>query len=272
MLQIRDKEFTMLTGYLRDNFGINLIKKRTLIESRLNNYLVTKGFGDYSTYIQYALNDPTGKEISQIINFLTTNYSYFMREWDHFKYFRDAVLPEMAMTIKDNDLRVWSAGCSTGQEPYTLAMIISDFLKERGIRWDAKVLATDISLKALEAAKTGIYEEESLEKIPFFWKHTYFNKLPDNKWGVKDELKNEVIFRRFNLIEDEFPFKKKFNVIYCRNVMIYFNEETKMKLINKFYDATASGGYLFIGQSECIDKNDTQFQFVMPSVYRKAVK
>jgi chemotaxis protein methyltransferase CheR len=195
-----------------------------------------------------------------------------MREWDHFRYFRDSVLPEMAGEIKDNDLRIWSAGCSTGQEPYTLAMIISDFLKNHGLRWDAKVLATDISLKALDAAVKGVYEDESLSKLPPHWKKAYFNKLPDSKWEVCGELKNEVIFRRFNLIEDEFPFKKKFHVIFCRNVMIYFNEETKIKLIRKFYDAMAKGGYLFIGQSESIDKNDTQFQFVMPSVYKKAVQ
>ncbi len=271
MIQIEDKEFKQLTGYLQENYGINLSKKRTLIESRLNNYLTNKGFDNYKTYIGYALSDDTGSEMSTIINFLTTNYSYFMREWDHFRYFRDFVLPETAAGIKNNDLRIWSAGCSTGQEPYTLAMIISDFLGEKSKLWDAKVLATDISLKALDGAKRGVYEDDCLKKVPTFWKLSYFDRLADGSWEVKKSLKDEVIFRRFNLIEDAFPFRKKFHVIFCRNVMIYFNEETKRKLIQKFYDATENGGYLFIGQSESIDRNDTKYQFVMPSIYKKVV-
>lgn len=271
MLQIQDKEFTRLTGYLQENFGINLTKKRTLIESRLNNYLTNKGYDSFGSYIEHALSDTTGKEVSQMINFLTTNYSYFMREWEHFKFFKDTLLPELISSSNERDLRIWSAGCSTGQEPYTLAMLISDVLAEKRVLWDAKVLATDISLKALEAAQKGVYEDESLAKVPNIWKMSYFNKLPEGKWEVKDSLKNEVIFRRFNLIEGEFPFKKKFNVIFCRNVMIYFNETTKANLIKRFYDATAKGGYLFIGQSESLDKRDARYEFVMPSVYRKVV-
>ncbi len=271
MLQIQDKEFTQLTGYLQDNYGINLSKKRTLVESRLHNYLTNKGFESYGSYIDYALGDKSGNEMNQIINFLTTNYSYFMREWEHFRFFKDSVLPKIAAEAKDRDLRIWSAGCSTGQEPYTLAMLISDFFGDKRFLWDAKVLATDISLKALEAAKKGIYENDCLEKVPNIWKISYFNKLPDSTWEIKQSLKDEVIYRRFNLIEDAFPFKKKFDVIFCRNVMIYFNETTKKKLIQRFYDVTAKGGYLFIGQSESIDKKDTRYEFVMPSVYKKVV-
>jgi chemotaxis protein methyltransferase CheR len=209
--------------------------------------------------------------MSQVLNLLTTNYSYFMREWDHFRYFRDKVLPEIVPALRDADLRTWSAGCSTGQEPYTLAMILSDFLSERQLKWDAKVLATDISEKALDAAKAGQYSDDCLKSVPSVWKLAYFNKLRDDLWSVNDRLKKEVIFRRFNLIEEEFPFKKKFHVIFCRNVMIYFSEETKRKLVSRFYEATAPGGYLFIGQSESIDKNETDYEFIMPSIYKKVV-
>jgi chemotaxis protein methyltransferase CheR len=118
MIQLSDSDFTRLTGFLKERFGINLIKKRTLIESRLNNYLVSNGFDSYKTYLDYALSDKTGAEVSQMLNYLTTNYSYFMREWEHFKFLKEHVLPEMAQIIKNNDLRTWSAGCSTGQEPY----------------------------------------------------------------------------------------------------------------------------------------------------------
>lgn len=269
MIKISDKEFKILTDYLHDNFGLNMIKKRTLIESRLNNYLERQGFKDYTTYFDYAFNDKSGKEVGQIINFLTTNYSYFMREWEHFRFFRDNVMQEMQKTIKNNDLRIWSAGCSTGQEPYTLAMLISDILGDKRKLWDARVLATDISLKALDKAIVGEYEAEAVVKVPSNWKRSYFTELSNGKWGVKDDIKKEVIFRRFNLIEEAFPFKRRFHVIFCRNVMIYFDAETKQELIQKFYDATEPGGYLFIGQSESLSRNETGYQYVMPSVYRK---
>ena len=271
MLNINDKQFYRLTDYIKSNFGVNLVKKRTLIESRLNNYLMKNGFASYADYLDYAFGDDSGDEVSQILNLLTTNYSYFMREWEHFRYFRDSVLPELVPTLRNGDLRTWSAGCSTGQEPYTLAMILTDFLAECGLAWDTKVLATDISQKALSQAKNGVYQDDCLKKVPSVWKLSYFNKISKSEWEVSDKLKKEVIFRRFNLIEEVFPFKKKFHVIFCRNVMIYFNEETKKKLISKFYEATENGGYLFIGQSESLDKNKTGYQYVKPSVYKKVV-
>lgn len=271
MIKINDKEFLLLTAYLQENYGINLTKKRTLIETRLNNHILKKGYDCYTDYFNYAFGDKTGKEISDIINILTTNYSYFMREWEHFRYFRDNVLPELVSNISNKDLRIWSAGCSSGQEPYTLAMLIADFLDKNKDKWDAKVLATDISLKALNVAKEGIYDNESLMNIPTGWRLSYFKKLPDNKWAIHDDLKKEVIFRRFNLIEDHYPFKKKFHVIFCRNVMIYFNALTKEKLIDQFYNTLDNGGYLFIGQSESINRNETKFRYIMPSIYKKVV-
>ncbi len=269
MIAINDKEFITLVEYLQKNYGINLIKKRTLIESRLNNYLVNKGFYDYTTFLEYAFNDQTGEELNQILNRLTTNYSYFMREWDHFQFFKDYVLAELAATVKDHDLRIWSAGCSTGQEPYTMAMLISDYFGEHKSAWDTKVLATDISLKVLDAARRGIYDDECLKNVPRNWKESYFNRLPDGSFEIGSQIKKEVLFRRFNLIEEKFPFKKQFHVIFCRNVMIYFNEQTKKTLIHKFYESLAPGGYLFIGQSETIEKSDTRFRSVKPSIYKK---
>jgi chemotaxis protein methyltransferase CheR len=150
-------------------------------------------------------------------------------------------------------------------------MLLSDYMNEHKLSWDARVLATDISEKALAAARKGEYTEECMKSVPSIWKLSYFTKLGDNMWTVSDKLKKEVIFRRFNLIEEAFPFKRKFHVIFCRNVMIYFTEDTKRQLISRFYDAMMPGGYLFIGQSESIDKSVTNFKFVMPSVYKKVV-
>jgi len=271
MISISDKEFMMLTDYLKSNYGINLSKKRTLIEGRLNNYLLQHGFSDYGSYLNKLFSDSTGTEMNQIINYLTTNYSYFMREWDHFNYFKTTVLPEIQNRISDHDLRVWSAGCSTGEEPYTLAMLMNDFFNKQKNFWDTKVLATDISLKALDKAVKGAYDLEALEKVPAVWKTTYFEKGNENEWQIKKSLKEEVIFRRFNLMDQVFPFKKQFHVIFCRNVMIYFDSKTKKDLIRKFYQATEPGGYLFIGQSESIDRNDTDYKYILPSIYKKVV-
>ena len=269
MIQIGDKEFATLVDYMRSNFGINLIKKRTLIESRLNNYLTADGFDNYKTFLKHMFEDKTGKVLSEVLNRLTTNYSYFMREWDHFALFTDRVLPELASSVKDKDLRIWSAGCSTGQEPYTLAMLTSDYFADQRTNWDAQVLATDISQKALEAAVRGRFDSESLKNVPASWKLSYFTKFSEDQWEVSPAIKKEVIFRRFNLIEQRFPFKKKFHVIFCRNVMIYFNEQTKRELVEKFYEATADGGYLFVGQSETLDKTKIQYKSIIPSVYKK---
>jgi chemotaxis protein methyltransferase CheR len=269
MIRISDKEFTLLTEYLRNNYGINLSKKRTLIEGRLNNYLIQKGFTDYGSYIDFVFKDHTGNEMSNVINYLTTNYSYFMREWDHFNFYKNKILPEAKAKIRDNDLRIWSAGCSTGEEPYTIAMLNDEFFEKQKTMWDTKVLATDISLKALGKAEKGIYDDEALEKVPMSWKLLYFDKMSDDRWEVKSSLKKEVIFRRFNLIEDVFPFRKKFHVIFCRNVMIYFESKTKKELIDRFYDVTEPGGYLIIGHSESIDRNETRYSYVMPSIYKR---
>ncbi len=267
-LRIADQEFAMLTGYLKQNFGIDLSKKRELVESRLNNYLQHKGHESYETFLKQLFSDPTGMEISTVINYLTTNYSYFMREFDSMRFFKDEILPKMKASIHDHDLRVWSAGCSTGEEPYTLAMIMDEFFAaERGL-WDKKILATDISEKVLTKAENGAYDAGAVEQMPAIWRNSYFDKLQDT-FRVKPRIKNEIIFRKFNLMEKTFPFKKKFHVIFCRNVMIYFDGPTKQALIDRFFNATESGGYLIIGQSESIDRNSTNYRFIKPSIFVK---
>ena len=269
MISLTNDEFSALTTFMKDNFGINLDKKRTLIEGRLNKYLSDKGYSGFSGYLELIFKDPSGGEVTQLLNYLTTNYSFFLREWDHFEHMRSKVLPILRETVTDHDLRIWSAGCSTGEEPYTIAMLLQDFFWLDGKQWDRKVLATDISLKALETAKNGIYDEESLSKVPPEWRKKYFMKYAEGKFQVKQSLRDEVIFRTFNLMEEKFPFQRKFHVIFCRNVMIYFDRETKVRLVQKFYNHTEPGGFLFIGQSESINREDTAWQYVMPSVFRK---
>lgn len=269
MIKISDDEFLVFTSFLKEHFGINLTKKRTLIEGRLNNYLLRNGYNDYGAYLQFMFGDRSGSEVNNVINYLTTNYSYFMREWDHFEYVKNAALPELVDNIPDRDLRVWSAGCSTGEEPYTLAMLIDEFFEGSKDKWDKKILATDISEKVLNQARKGVYDISALEKVPKSWMLKYFDKLDAGTYQVKEALRDEVIFRKFNLMEPVFPFRKKFHIIFCRNVMIYFDAETKQRLIQKYYDATMPGGYLIVGQSESIERGKSQYNYVMPSVYKK---
>jgi len=171
--------------------------------------------------------------------------------------------------MKDKDLRIWSAGCSTGEEPYTLAMLIDEFLGNEKLQWDAKILATDISNKVLETAKRGIYSNEKIATLPAQWRLKYFKKYDDENSILVDSIKNEVIYRNFNLMEKVFPFRRKLHVIFCRNVMIYFDYKTRDELVNKFYQHLEDGGYLFVGHSESLNRETTRFKYVMPAVYRK---
>jgi chemotaxis protein methyltransferase CheR len=269
ILHIGDREFSTLTEYLHQNFGIDLRKKRELVESRLNNYLSHNGYDDYATFLGALFSDTTGSEVNTVINYLTTNYSYFMREFDSIRFFRDEILPKMKNNIRDRDLRIWSAGCSTGEEPYSIAMVNADFFGDQKGLWDQKILATDISEKVLNKAKLGVYDAQAFEKVPTPWKNQYFEKLAEGACRVRQEIKNEIIFRKFNLMETQFPFKRKFHVILCRNVMIYFDAPTKQALVEKFYENTENGGYLIIGQSESIDRSRTSYKFVKPSIFVK---
>lgn len=270
MIVITEKEFEQLSDYIRKQYGINLKEeKRTLVMGRLYNELVNNGFTNYTDYINHILNDKSGKALNTLVNKITTNHTYFMREAEHFHYFRDVVMPYLIKTVRNKDLRIWSAGCSSGEEPYTLAMIIDEVLGKNKVWWDSKILATDISSKVLEEAVNGCYSKDDVENISPQWRLNYFQKISEDELKVTDKIRNEVIFRRLNLMDNTFPFKQKFHVIFCRNVMIYFNDETKRRLINKFYDLLEYGGYLFIGHSESIERGTTDFKYVLPAVYRK---
>lgn len=179
-------------------------------------------------------------------------------------------MPDIVKKAGNKDLRIWSAGCSSGEEPYTLAIIIDEFFGKEKLFWDSKILATDISSRMLEKAQKRIYGNEEIAALPVNWRLSYFSKYDQDRSVISDRIRNEVIFRRFNLMEKCFPFKRKFHVIFCRNVMIYFNNETKWGLLDKFYNLMEDGAYLFLGLSESLGRDHKRFVPVMPSVYRKA--
>ncbi len=270
MIKITDKEFQKLSEFIKENYGIFLKKeKQMLLVGRLQKLLTEKGFTNFTDYYKYLVSDTSGEAIAVLIDKISTNHTYFMREPEHFSYFKDHVIPYFKQVIQNRDFRIWCAASATGEEPYTLAMILRDAFEGEMLSWDTKVLATDISQGALTIAKNGIYTYERIEPLPSNWKQKYFAKLDHENYVVKDLLKKEVIYRRFNLMDEVFPFKKKFHVIFCRNVMIYFDQQTKEDLVNKFYDLLEDGGYLFIGHSESLNREKTKFKYIKPAIYRK---
>jgi chemotaxis protein methyltransferase CheR len=266
---ITDEEFYKIMNYVKNHCGIDLNGKKHLVEGRLQNLLISLNLNSFSDYYKYIIQDKTGEAVTTLLSKITTNHTYFLREIDHFNFFRDKVLPYLASTVTTKDLRIWSAGCSSGEEPYTLAMIIADFFGQSKWLWDSRVLATDISRKALDTAVAGVYTTEQVTTLPDSWRRNYLEKISNNEYRIVDKIRSEVIFRSFNLNNPTFPFKRKFHVIFCRNVMIYFDHNTKRELINKFYEYTEPGGYLFIGHAESINREETTYQYVMPAVYRK---
>ena len=270
MLTLNENDFRKLITFIKGRYGIDLSQKRQLIIGRLSNTVVSMGYSTFTEYIEHILSQKNPQDIELMLNKLTTNYTFFLRESAHFDYFRDTVLPYLEKTKRDHVLSIWSAGCSSGQEPYTLSMILKEYFGSKAGNWDTRVLATDISQNALKAAASGIYDEESLSAIPSAWKQKYFKRTNEaGVYQVADVLKNNVIFRTFNLM-DPIRFKLKFDVIFCRNVMIYFDQDTKDALVRRFYNATVPGGHLFIGHSEGLTKATCPYQYIQLAIYRKA--
>ncbi len=264
-----DIEFIKVQQFVKERIGVDLSQKRTLIEGRLEPHLAKKGFHDFAEYMGYIKQDASGKELEEMLSILTTHHTYFWREPVHFELYRDEVLPYLKKKeMVSKDLRIWSAAASTGEEPYTLAMLNKDFFGFEHDHWDTKVLATDVSTKVLEFAQRGVYSEEQVNVLPGQWKRLYFQKNGDGRFEVKPELKKEVLFRQFNLM-NPLPFRKPLHVVFIRNVMIYFEEDTKRQLLHRIVNVMEPGGYLFVGTTESVDRDDLGLEYVVPSVYRK---
>ncbi|HET98443.1 MAG TPA: protein-glutamate O-methyltransferase CheR [Desulfurivibrio alkaliphilus] len=272
-LTISAQEFGLIRALVYERFGINLTdQKRALVVGRLQKLLRDGGFSSFKQYHEAVTTDESGAALDRLINRISTNYTYFNREQAHFHFFTHTVLPALvARQRADNhlDLRIWSAGCSSGEEPYMLTMLMMEHLGHDYDSWSAGVLATDISDQALGKARRGIYEEEQVAKIPAAIKQKYFTRREDGSWQVGEKVQNQVTFRRFNLMNRQFPFKKPFQVIFCRNVMIYFDTPTRQALVKRYHRHLEPGGYLFIGHSESLGREQDDFQYIMPAVYRR---
>ena len=270
MIRLKHDEFIYLRTYIYERYGIFLRdEKKTLVDGRVQRILDTLNMKSFEEFNHYLLKDQTGAAADLLIDKVTTNYTYFMRESSHFEFLMKEALPYWKMRIKDGDLRVWCAACSSGQEAYTIAMFMEEFFSLDKKRWDKKLLATDISKEILAKARQGCYKEEEMSKLPEYWKKRYFSQKVSGLYEVKPIIKEEILFRQFNLMTKPFPFKKPFHIIFCRNVMIYFDDVAKRQLIEKIYESLEVGGYLIIGKSESLGIQLGGLHYICPSIYQK---
>jgi chemotaxis protein methyltransferase CheR len=270
---LNNKEFNLIRKLVYKILGIRLSDaKHTLVLNRLQKILSELGFDNFTDYYKYVTSEPSGNALSRLVERITTNHSYFYRESEHFEILGRKVLPEIldnSPNRRRKDIRIWIAGCATGEEAYTVSMILNDFMLTGTTDFEFHLLATDISKRAMNIAKTGEYPVEKISELPLGFKKKYLMNGANGLCHVKEEIKSSVLFRLLNLNRESFPFQGKFDIIFCRNVMIYFEEDSKNNLIEQFYRYTRDGGYLFVGHAESLSRRNCPFSYVQPSVYKK---
>jgi chemotaxis protein methyltransferase CheR len=240
--------------------------KFSLVQARLARLLREIGVADIDAYLGDVAADRSGRELARLIDVLTTNKTSFFREPKHFELLRDRLIPELY--APGRPLRVWSAGCSSGEEAYTLAMV---FDMELGTDANVRILATDISARMLARARQGLYPEESLGTVPAAPRLRYFRCVRTagaRAYEVSPRLRARVRFARLNLMDD-WPMRGRFDLICCRNVMIYFDRPTRQQLVDRFWSLLAPGGYFLAGHSESFAALEHGFEYVQPAVYRR---
>jgi len=270
---LTNEELRLISDLVYQKFGIVLgERKRALIVGRLQKVLRQSGFPNFKEYYNFILRDSSGQALSTLIDRISTNHTFFFREKEHFTFMAEKVLPEIEQprrTPRTKKLKIWVAGCSSGEEPYTIAMILLDYFGSRISEWVISLLATDISTPALQKAAAAVYPPDNLAALPPKLLLNYFQKLPDGNFQVQETIRKMILFRRLNLIKGAFPFKSEIDIIFCRNVMIYFDRETRARLIDAFASLLLPGGWLFIGHSESIGRDNPHFKYIQPAVYRK---
>lgn len=263
-LKLGEKEFLKVRQIIHRYCGINLQEgKEALVQSRLMKRLRKLGISSFEEYLEFVDQDKTGKEFLALVDVLTTNKTNFFREVKHFEFIQSEILPHMS----GRNAKWWSAGCSTGEEPITTAITLLEARKES--QWDSvKILGTDISRDVLQVAQNGVYQASKMMEVPESIKRKYFQSVGNNQFKVIPEVRNMITYGRLNLTE-HWPLKGPFQIIMCRNVMIYFNRQTQHELVNKFHQMLEPGGYLFLGHSESIPKENKNFKNIAPAVYQK---
>lgn len=269
--ELTQREFDQLSRLVYEKSGINLHQgKRELVRARLSRRLRETGLGSFQAYYDYVMREDTGRELVALLDSISTNLTSFFREPAHFNFLRQEVLPALAARRGAGSRRlwVWSAGCSSGEEPYSIALCVLKALRNT-VGWDIKILATDISTRTLETAQRGIYPAQRVATVPREMLSRYFQRGVGEWTGhyrVKAEVRRLIEFRRSNLLEGP-PVSGQFEVIFCRNVMIYFDTATQERVINIFRDRLLPGGFLFIGHSESLARVKHSLRYVRPAVY-----
>ncbi|WP_320008388.1 CheR family methyltransferase [Maridesulfovibrio sp.] len=269
--RMTDADFSKFSKLIKEEFGIKMPpSKKTMLEARLQKRLRALGFSYYSQYCDFLFS-PGGfeKELTQLIDVVTTNTTDFFREPKHFELMLSTVLPDLCQR-NSRPVKVWSAGCSSGEEPYTLCMVLNEF-SERNNNFKYSLMASDISTDILRKAMNAVYPLSKVDVVPMALKKKYLLKSKDKTKPlvrVKPELRSKVDFRRINFMEP-FPFKDQKDIIFCRNVVIYFDRVTQYTLFKKFCATLSSGGYLFIGHSESISGMELPVRQIAPTVYQK---
>lgn len=268
-LNLSDHDFNRISKYIHEYYGIRLDGKRDLISSRLSKRVRELDLPSFGKYFDYAIEANHDDELHRMVDSLSTNLTFFFRESKHFDFLQDTVFPEL-LKSKNREVKIWSAGCSTGEEPYSLAMHFSEFSRKNSGMPIPRILATDLSTKVLAAAKAGVYSLEKLKNVSAEMMRLYFLKGHGNSKGrvkVKPELQSMITFKYLNLMES-FPVRGPFDFIFCRNVIIYFDRPTQENLVNKFTQVLKPGGYLFLGHSEGLSGVKHSLKYVAPAVYR----
>jgi chemotaxis protein methyltransferase CheR len=271
---LTEKDFSRLASFIYDQCGIKITdSKKLMLEARLQKRLRLHSFSSFADYCDYLFS-PEGlsDELVHMIDVVTTNKTDFFRESGHFDYLSRKAIPDLVVNGNKRNIMVWSAGCSSGEEPYTLAMVLSECGADLP-DFNFLILATDISTRVLDKAKLAVYDDERIEPIPGPLKSRYLlrSRNPQNRvYRIVPELRQHVQFRRLNFMDSDFGFRETMDVIFCRNVIIYFDKATQERLLSRFCQHLSPRGYLFLGHSETLLGMDVPLTQVAPTVYRKS--
>jgi len=266
--RLKPNEFEAIRRLAYEKFGLDLRRgKEELVTARLGKRMREGGFGSFEKYYQHVVSDPSGEALIGMIDALATNHTSFLREAAHFEFLRENVLPGLRERPR---IELWSAACSTGEEPYTLAFTLCDQWGAESFR-RVHILATDISTKALAAAKSAVYPAERFSAVPAAWQRQFLLR-GEGRWKgwyrIKPEVRGQIEFARLNLVE-AFSQRTLFATIFCRNVMIYFDKATQEAVVNRLAACIEPGGYLFIGHAESLTGIRHALTYVKPAIYRK---
>lgn len=269
--KLSDLDFGRLSSFIFNEYGIKMPKvKHVMLQSRLQKRLRELRITSFKEYVDYVFSrEGQDSEVIHMIDVVSTNKTDFFREPGHFEFMQNQVLPEFVQNNKYQPFKVWSAGCSSGEEPYTIAISITEFREKNGMP-EFSIYATDISSRILKSAAEAIYKDQRIENIPLFLKKKYFLKSKDKDSGlvrVVPELRKKVSFGRLNFMDGVYAVNDVFDLVFCRNVLIYFDRPTQEEVINKLCMKLKKGGYFFLGHSESITSMKLPLKQIKPTIF-----